>query len=304
MLLHIFENACIRYSNSILHMHMKLLSWMTGQRTARGPYSTSFQKKDFKVIHQINRGLAGTRNRLLDEARGEYVMFVDSDDLLVPNAVEALMCKTDDGCIDVVQGSYRNIDESGIILGGINQTITGACSSYGERIHSLSGVAWGKVIRRKLFSNVRFIENLVFEDTLFHFVIYELCNTATVIPDEVYRYRINPNSITHTTKRYQGIDTIYQVDALLLLRDRIGLPMNGDLYRMLLFQCGPMLFNRMRHYDKELLRAAFIHSANQICNLKVSNNRNLITDQKYIELALQSRNFFLWKACCRIPLEL
>lgn len=258
----------------------------------------------FKVIHQINKGLAGTRNRLLDEAHGEYVMFVDSDDLLVPNAVEALMSKTDDGCIDIVQGSHRNIDESGISLGNIIQTTTGTCSSYGDRMRLLSGVAWGKIIRRKLFSNVRFIENLVFEDTLFHFVIYELCNTATIVPDEVYRYRINPNGITHTTKGYQGIDTIYQVDALLLLRDRIGLPMNGDLYRMLLFQCGPMLFNRMRHYDKELLRAAFIHSANRICNLKVNSNRDPTANQKYIELAFQSRNFLLWKACCRIPLEL
>lgn len=251
------------------------------------------------VLHQSNKGLACTRNRLLNEASGEYIMFVDADDVLPPNAIEALMRNTGNQKIDIVQGSYQNIRESGERISAEVSHFRGTCGTYAERIRHLSGVCWGKVIRRSLFRCARFVENIVFEDTLLHFVIYELCRSSIIIPDEVYQYRIVDNSITHTLNvDYKGIDTIYQVDALLKLRDEIGLPMNDDLYRMMLFQCGPILFNRVRGYNTNILRAAFIHCAHTINNL--ARDTDLDSNQQYLQQAFQTFNYKLWKSASRV----
>ena len=61
-----------------------------------------------RVIHQENQGVSAARNRGLDEARGDYIMFVDGDDIVAPNIVERLRgCMTEE--IRLVQCGYQTI---------------------------------------------------------------------------------------------------------------------------------------------------------------------------------------------------
>ena len=53
-----------------------------------------------RVIRQENKGVSACRNRGLAEACGEYVLFVDSDDLLSQNAVERLVCYAEKNDLD------------------------------------------------------------------------------------------------------------------------------------------------------------------------------------------------------------
>jgi len=65
-----------------------------------------------RVIHQENGGVSCARNTGMDAARGEWVFFLDADDLLTPDALETLLRMTNDEC-DVVCGAYtmRYVDE-------------------------------------------------------------------------------------------------------------------------------------------------------------------------------------------------
>lgn len=67
-----------------------------------------------RVIHQENGGVSSARNRGVESARGEWLFFLDADDLLTPDALETLLALTDDS-LDVICGAYamRYVDEGG-----------------------------------------------------------------------------------------------------------------------------------------------------------------------------------------------
>ncbi len=75
---------------------------------------------DFPIIYQwqSNRGDAFSRNKLIDLANGKYISFVDSDDLLVPDALERMIQVMDkEKETVIVYGAYYRTDEKGKICG-------------------------------------------------------------------------------------------------------------------------------------------------------------------------------------------
>lgn len=61
------------------------------------------------VIHRENGGLSAARNSGIEVARGEYIMFVDSDDYLEPNVLGALMAQVERDNLDVLRFNYQNV---------------------------------------------------------------------------------------------------------------------------------------------------------------------------------------------------
>src|SRR5215218_1807285 len=70
--------------------------------------------EEVRLVRQENRGLAGARNRGLEKAEGEYVVFLDSDDRLMPEALEVGVRELDahPECA-FVAGHYKNIAANG-----------------------------------------------------------------------------------------------------------------------------------------------------------------------------------------------
>jgi glycosyltransferase involved in cell wall biosynthesis len=67
---------------------------------------------------QQNSGDAAARNKLIELARGQYISFIDSDDLLLPDAIERMVKVTEAQSKDaIVYGSYFRIDENGKVYG-------------------------------------------------------------------------------------------------------------------------------------------------------------------------------------------
>jgi len=74
--------------------------------------------RDIRYVWQENRGDAVARNRLIELARGRFITFIDSDDLLMPDALEVMMkVMHEEGGQVVVYGPYFRIDENGDIYG-------------------------------------------------------------------------------------------------------------------------------------------------------------------------------------------
>ena len=120
-----------------------------------------------RLVEQSNGGLGCARNTGLAHARGDYVLFLDSDDSLAPGALPEILEALERDC-DVIVFDFTSVDEQGGVLSETS-------GSGGPGVFSLADYprqlleapnAWNKLWRRSLFteSGIRFPDRLWFED--------------------------------------------------------------------------------------------------------------------------------------------
>ena len=121
-----------------------------------------------KIInHERNRGIAAARNTALDNATGEFVFHVDSDDWIEPNAVDLLVKKQQETGADIVSSSFYEHRTNEVREGYLNWRIPWQERNREETLKFMLNVGsvvavWNRLIRRSLFyeHNVRWIEGI------------------------------------------------------------------------------------------------------------------------------------------------
>lgn len=150
-----------------------------------------YKDKNIKVIRQANKGTASARNVGLDHIEADYVMFVDSDDVLKPGAIEVLLKKAYEESACVVEGGYE------IMSGCLKRSKLHQDKNVTELCGELWGFAWAKVFKAELFKDVSFPECYWYEDTIVSYILYPKCKKAYTVKDPVYRYRNNFKGLSH-----------------------------------------------------------------------------------------------------------
>lgn len=236
-----FLKHCIASITSQMTSHsFEVICIDDGSTDATGEIldSISNAESTVRVIHQANKGLSGARNVGISKARGEALMFVDSDDLLLPEAIDVLCSAFERSGCDYVTASYKNLSEDG-------RTIT---PLHGKRHH---GAPWGRLYSREVWRHLMFPEGYWFEDTVQGFCVEPRWQECYVdVP--VYLYRNNSKGITSNAKRSKkGLDTVWIVDELLSWCEQLGIPFDQRLYDTTLRQFGPIVWGRTRALDRK-----------------------------------------------------
>lgn len=156
----------------------------------------------FRTIHKKNGGVSSARNAGLDLAKGEYVMFVDSDDALVPDSLEMMFDNL--AGEDIAVGGYTVYIEGTPgreVLPRKNASYKGEDMNlfYDENIRrncEMLDAPWSKIFRRKVIGDLRFCEELNYaEDKLFVFSFLAECSSAYTCSFPVYAYHIRAGSL-------------------------------------------------------------------------------------------------------------
>lgn len=162
-----------------------------------------------KVYHVPNGGASKARNFGINEAKGEYICFVDADDTVSNDylqCVEKYAPKADItfwgfGRIDVASGkSAILIPEKSIISGSMLDIESGILHLLRNDQANFFGFTWSKVFRRDIIvnNNIRFNENLkIKEDEIFTLDYCRYIHSLQVIDKMLYRYKILTTSISH-----------------------------------------------------------------------------------------------------------
>lgn len=147
--------------------------------------------------HATNLGLSAARNTGLMKANGEYVLFLDSDDKLAPNAVKNLVAPLTFMNYDVVVGAYSMIPSSTNVLfineGEISTERIKQSYVFGEWYP----MAWNKLCNRKFLHEQRlfFLDGLIHEDELWSFQLADKAKSMYIANAITYEYRVRENSI-------------------------------------------------------------------------------------------------------------
>lgn len=180
-----------------------------------------------RVLHGPNAGAGAARNRALDGAAGEYVLFLDSDDTLAPNALARLDNAINDTDADVYFFRLRRVTAAGETIQPPAAEAAGPVSlSQDPSILLRFGAgAGGALWRRALFQrrpDVRFGPWRAGEDLYMTRRMLALTDRAVALPDVLYDYHIRSRSATQGSLD-GGRDVMAALDGILDWYRREGL---------------------------------------------------------------------------------
>lgn len=221
-----YVGECLQSLIEQTYINIEIIIVIDGSTDKSEKICEEYGKEDgrIRIIKQENKGLSEARNTGIDNAKGEYITFVDSDDWLEKNAIFNLMDVMLKKKVDIVVGKIlitdiylqnnniqkayfkeKNKKEFGHSL-ALEQLFSGKLPAY----------AWGKLYDISLFKeyDIRFTPQIHYEDIDIMYRLLDKAQKIATFDQCIYHYRVRQGSITNVYK-------INDVEDLLGIQSRI-----------------------------------------------------------------------------------
>lgn len=169
------------------------------------------------VIHKKNGGLSSARNAGIDVARGNYLAFIDSDDVVHPDYLRELVNIVEKENADLVAcdfcvGTSCQWGETSEIKYDIRRD-----EDVLERMNDndvVVTVAWNKLYHAKFFKeyNLRYPEGKIHEDMFLTPQILHCTNKMVITNQKLYFYRQRKNSIMNSSFSIKQLDSLEAIE--------------------------------------------------------------------------------------------
>ena len=214
-----YLNTCIRSIAEQTYPNLEILLVDDGSTDRSGEICDQWAEKDnrIRVIHQENGGAGLARNRALDQARGELIGMVDSDDYLHPNFYAHLyslmgpQVDVAECAICVTEGENAPLDDG-------SQARVQVCSrEEAMKLHIRDQLFCqtppNKLYRRSVVGDIRFPVGNLIDDEFWTYRVLGNARSLAASSSRMYAYRQQPGSAMHkpfSLRRLQGLDAKVQ----------------------------------------------------------------------------------------------
>ena len=180
---------------------------------------------NFQIINSSNQGLSIARNFGIENSSGEFIMFVDSDDVILPTTISTSMRYFKKFSVDIVlfsgnafaDGSpdylanQMNYNRPSQLVGKVFPTQLLFCEFVKSKNYIVSSCLF--IARRKYIGELTFKSNIYHEDNLFttKLLLSEGKHSAICLSEQFYQRRVRPNStmtIDRNMKHIEGYITV------------------------------------------------------------------------------------------------
>lgn len=174
---------------------------------------------EIRCVHQPNAGVSAARNRGINEAEGEYIWFVDADDIVSPLSIEPILKAIRDGVDCIMFGMWFLYVHHGRVV--MQETMS--CDNLVELTQQNLGphfrelfeknyftAIWNKLIRKSILTEnqIYFDPTLInYEDLHFSLILVGYCKTILALPEPFYSY-VNEFGHDRTVDRIQRIHDV------------------------------------------------------------------------------------------------
>lgn len=178
-----------------------------------------FPSCDIRLYRQENRGVAETRNAGILMATGDYIAFMDQDDLIKPDYLEKLMgVASKEACDIVICGFERQNDE-----GKVTKRVS-LCDNDWAKYRVIT--PWARVYKKSFLieHKLHFLTTACCEDFYITLLAYASTQSIKIVPDYTgYIWRQNPSSVSNAKQR-----SVENVNAVVSTFERIVTDLPAD----------------------------------------------------------------------------
>lgn len=251
-----------------------------GSTDDSGKLCDEYAKQDarIRVIHQKNGGPSTARNAGLDICNGEYIAFVDSDDLLRPDFVEKMVQAAQNQDAEIVQCrtyAFKDVlkvdnDKVRTEYDNTSTLLTGEKMCY-KLLYDANASDWTcvftKLYRRDMFSQLRFPQGrMLSEDTAVAYLLYWEAKRVVLLNMALYLYQSQrDDSLTHHYRPQNDLDSV------LTMKER-------------------MIFFREKEHGRLYSQALYLH-----CNILILSIYRLSKQKEYYQAQVARLQYDLRK---------
>ena len=199
-----YLEECLESISRQTYRHFEVLCVNDGSTDNSPAILEAHARKDprFRVIHQANQGAGGARNTALDQARGKFLYFVDSDDLIHPNGLERLLyliakTRSDVACakyLPIKKAPPRRTEAKKASI----EVTKDPLSLFASHPAGTPAAVWNKLFRRSAFGDWRFTPDVYYEDFPLMVCLFSELKSCVLTDEPLYYYRQRPNSIMNS----------------------------------------------------------------------------------------------------------
>ena len=304
-----FLDRCVKSVIKQTYKHLEIILVDDGSPDNCPKMCDEWAKKDkrIKVIHKKNEGVSAARNTGIDNAKGDYISFVDSDDWIELSFCEDMLRVLQEKKASYVACGYNRVYDDFIDCINSDGSIKVLDSdSFLNKLHSVQsgyGFVHMKLIKRNVVDGIRFDTSLkVGEDALFNAKLCKNIDKAIIYNKPLYNYYFNSNSVVrkydvnYVDKYYEAMQVMYDYIKTNNLKNKTSV-YNYIAYHVLLISV-----NYCYHPKNTNCRESLI----EVCNrplfkeaIKKSNYKGMSLTRKISLFTIKHKLYKLTSMICK-----